>query len=72
MSTWDLTEDTKQKKPQPKNHKATARRGSLKHNNMDLNTITICQSKLSGRMTSFWRVSFENRYNFAHAAAKFD
>lgn len=53
MSTWDLTEDTKQKNSQPKNHKATAHHGSLKHNNMDWNTITICQSKLSGIMTSF-------------------
>lgn len=63
----------KKKNPnQPKNHKATAHHGSLKHNNMDLNTITICQSKLSGKITSFWRGSFENKYSFAHAAAKFD
>lgn len=62
----------KTEKTPTKNHKATALHSNLKHNNTDLNTITISQSKVSGRMTSFWRASFENRYSFFHTAAKID
>lgn len=55
-STWDLTDNTKKNqnpKNQPhnksnkqKNHKATANRGSLKHNNVDFDITDISQSKL--------------------------
>lgn len=73
MSTWDLTDDTNQKNPtSQRTIKQQYTMAVLKNNNMDLNTTTIGQSKLPGRMTSFWRVSFENRYSFVHATAKFD